>query len=123
MMMSTAGLRKADLRHLESLWSGPLGEAFAAFRALAEPSVALAAALVETGIGLHGLGRGVPSPGDLLVGDLCLARASRLLADHAPSRVQIAFSDAIERVAAAAAGGDAPAPVRGLLVAALEAGT
>lgn len=117
-----AHVREADLRHLESLWDGALGAAFAAFRAMAGPEVALAAALVETGIGLHGLGHHVPSPGELLIGDLCLARASRLLAHHAPRHTQIAFAGAIERAAATSAGGEGAGSIRDLLTAALEGG-
>jgi hypothetical protein len=44
-----------------------------------------------------------------LMGDLCLARGSRLLADHAPLEVQVAFARAVESVSAAAAAGQ-PAP-------------
>lgn len=120
--MNGIEIRDADLRHLESLWEGPLGDAFLDFRSMAPAEVALAAALVETGITLHGLGRHVPSPADLLVGDLCLARASRLLANHASSVTQIAFSNAIEQAAAASAGGRGPGSIRALLVAALKEG-
>lgn len=120
--MNGLDVAEADLRHLESLWTGPLGEAFAAYRDRAANQVALAAALVETGIGLHGLGRHVPSPGKLLIGDLCLARASRLLAHHASRDTQIAFAAAIEQAAATSAGGEGPGPIRTLLLAALKDG-
>src|SRR2546423_115962 len=67
--------------------------------------VALAAALVETGVTLQGLGgRGAPA-GELLIGDLCLARASRLLADAGDQDLQVAFARAVERVAAESAAG------------------
>lgn len=120
--MNLLGVGEADLHHLESLWDGPLGAAYAEFRDRAGAEVALAAALVETGVGLHELGRDVPSPGDLLIGDLCLARASRLLANHAARETQIAFAAAIEHAAASAAAGDGPGSIRALLLASLKDG-
>jgi hypothetical protein len=110
----------ADLAHLGSLWEGPLGHAYAAYRSLGSPKVALAAALVETGIDLHGLGRHVASPGDLLMGDLCFARASRLLAEEASRQVQVGVAKAIEHAAAGAAAGDGSHQVRRMLAAVLE---
>ncbi|MDQ2923025.1 MAG: hypothetical protein M3Q90_01885, partial [Candidatus Dormibacteraeota bacterium] len=58
----------------------------------------------------------------LLIGDLCLARSARLLADTAPQSVQIAFARAIEYLsAAAAAGKSVTSPqTRELLVRAFE---
>jgi hypothetical protein len=56
------------------------------------------------------------------MGDLCLARASRLLADHASQTLQVAFARAIEKMSANAASGDAGGPVRDFLVLALESG-
>jgi hypothetical protein len=57
------------------------------------------------------------------MGDLCLARSSRLLAGAAPQRVQIAFARAIETLSAAAASGSsALSPrTRELLLRAFEA--
>jgi hypothetical protein len=109
-----------DLRHLESHWQGTLGEAYREHRRRWPPKLALAAALVETGITLHGLGRSVPSPLDLLLGDLCLARASRLLAHEAGRAVQIGFARAIEQAASAPAEGMAVPALRELLGRALE---
>jgi len=56
------------------------------------------------------------------MGDLCLARASRLLADAAGQSLQVAFAQAIETLAAAAASGQQARPVRELLVHAFAAG-
>jgi hypothetical protein len=109
-----------DLRHLEIHWEGSLGEAYRAHRHRWPPKLALAAALVETGVGLHGLGRTVPSPVDLLLGDLCLARASRLLANEAGRVVQIAFARAIELAASAPTSGADLPMIRELLGRALE---
>ena len=50
---------------------------------------------------------------------LCLARASRLLADARDQHLQISFARAIEATSAAAAAGRSPEPVRGLLLAAI----
>jgi hypothetical protein len=57
------------------------------------------------------------------MGDLCLARSSRLLAGAAPQSVQIAFARAIETLSAAAASSSsAPMPrTRELLLRAFEA--
>src|SRR5947209_12313637 len=83
--------------------------------------MALAAALVEVGVRLQGLGGRAAPPTPLLMGDLCLARGSRLLADHAPLAVQVAFARAIESLSTAAASSQ-PAPhVRRLLQPALAA--
>jgi hypothetical protein len=49
------------------------------------------------------------------MGDLCLARGSRLLADHAPLAVQVAFARAIETVSSAAASQQTAPPTRVLL--------
>jgi hypothetical protein len=110
----------ADLLHLSGLWEGRLGDAYAAYRTLGPPKVALAAALVETGIDLHGLGSHVASPAELLMGDLCFARASRLLAEEATYDVQVGVARAIEHAAADAAAGDGSASVRQRLRAVLE---
>ena len=63
--------------------------------------------------------QGSPDPPQLLLGDLCLARASRLLAGARDQRLQVAFARAVERVAAAAAAGTPADPLRDLLVAAI----
>jgi len=84
------------------------------------PEVALAAALVESAVALQDLGRAAPEPAQLLLGDLCLARASRLLAETGDTRLQVAFAVAVERVAAEAAGGPASRALRDLLVAAIS---
>lgn len=109
-----------DLESLDAIWSGGLGDAYEAYRARHHDGrVALAAALVETGVTLQGLGvRGAPA-GELLIGDLCLARASRLLADAGDQGLQVAFAQAVERVASQAAAGTAVTPIRDLLQAAL----
>src|SRR5207245_6276271 len=74
-----------------------------------QPKLALAAALIESGVRLQGLGGRAAPPTTLLTGDLCLARGSRLLADNAPLAVQVAFARAIEAASAAAAA-EQPAP-------------
>ena len=116
-----------DLARLEGLWEDGLADAYAAyeqaasgFTAQARPKVALAAALVEVGVRLQGLGGRAAAPPMLLMGDLCLARSSRLLAEAAPRSVQIAFARAIEDMSSAAASGQ-PAPhARALLLRAIE---
>jgi hypothetical protein len=126
--MSSVQLIDRELDRLESLWEDGLSdmyrsylEAVAAHEAAARPKLALAAALVEIGIRLQGLGERAAAPPTLLMGDLCLARSSRLLADAAPQSVQVAFARAIEEMSAAAASeADAP-PTRQLLLRALGA--
>lgn len=110
-----------DLESLDELWAGGLGGAYDAYRdGAADPRVALAAALVETGVTLQGVGDHVAGPMELLLGDLCLARASRLLADVGDQRLQIAFARVVERVSSRAAGGQGRTPIRPLLLGAVE---
>ena len=117
-----------ELDRIEELWSDGLAEAYSAYLNAVgdytpdeQTKVALAAALVEIAIRLHGLGGRAAPPPTLLLGDLCLARASRLLADCAPVSVQVAFASAIESIAAAAASRQESPPTRALLLRALEA--
>ena len=105
-----------ELDRLEGLRSDGLSDSYrlylesvGGFEPDVQPRLALAAALIEVGVRLQGLGGGAAAPTTLLMGDLCLARGSRLLADHAPLAVQVAFARAIEVVAAAAAA-QQPAP-------------
>jgi hypothetical protein len=115
--------READLAGLESVWERGMRDAYAFYRALTAPAVALAAAMVESALDLHELGRRPPDPPRLLLGDLCLARASRLLAGTRDQRLQIGFARAMERVAAAAASGVSAPELRTLLIAVIgEAG-
>lgn len=118
-----------ELDRLESLWEDGLSEmyrsyleAVAAHEPAAQPKLALAAALVEIGIRLQGLGGRAAAPPTLLMGDLCLARSSRLLAGAATQAVQVAFAQAIEEMSAAAASGAAAPSTRELLLHALKAG-
>jgi hypothetical protein len=118
-----------ELERLEGLWAEGLSDTYRAYldavtehEPEAQPKLALAAALIEVGIRLQGLGGRAAPPPTLLMGDLCLARASRLLADSASQAVQIAFAQAIETLAAAAASGQPARPVRELLVHAFAAG-
>ena len=109
-------LLEPELDRLEALWSDGLADAYVAygesvrgFEPDQQPKLALAAALIEVGVRLQGLGGRAAAPTTLLLGDLCLARGSRLLADHAPLAVQVAFARAIESLSAAAAASE-PAP-------------
>jgi hypothetical protein len=118
-----------ELDRLESLWEDGLSEmyrsyleAVAAHEPAIQPKLALAAALVEIGIRLQGLGGRAAAPPTLLMGDLCLARSSRLLAGAATQAVQVAFAQAIEEMSAAAASGAAAPATRELLLHALKAG-
>jgi len=72
-------------------------------------------ALKRVGTRLQGLGSRAAPPATLLMGDLCLARGSRLLADHAPLAVQVAFARAIETVSSAAASHHSAPSTRRLL--------
>lgn len=117
-----------ELDRLESLWSDGLSDAYRVylesvkqFDPEVRPRLALAAALIEVGTRLQGLGTRAAPPTTLLMGDLCLARGSRLLADHAPLAVQVAFARAIETVSAAAASQHSAPPTRVLLQQALGA--
>jgi hypothetical protein len=107
----------ADLGGLESVWESGMNDLYAVYRSAASPRVALAAALVESAVGLQRLGGPAPDPPRLLLGDLCLARASRLLAEHGDQSLQIGFARAVERVSAAASGGCQDDGLRDLLMA------
>jgi hypothetical protein len=111
-----------ELHRLEALWPDGLSDTYQAYLSTAgQPKLALAAALIEFGLRLQGLGGRAAPPTTLLVGDLCLARGSRILADHASLAVQVAFARAIESLSSAAAA-QKPAPsARELLRASLAA--
>ncbi len=106
---------RPQLMHLESLWEGSLGAAYTHYAPVAAAPVALAAALVETAIGVHGLDGDPARPTALLLGDLCLARASVLAANHAPTDVQIGLARAIEESTRRAAAGQDVGPLRARL--------
>jgi hypothetical protein len=112
-----------ELEAIESLWKTGLEEAFSAYQPATvhlgeavSPRVALAAALIEVALGLQRLGRPAPPPPDLLRGDLCLARASRLLADTRDTRLQVSFARAIEEQSATAAAERELEPTRARLL-------
>ena len=118
-----------ELDRLEGLWAEGLGAVYDAYLDLVDhdhepelrPKLALAAALVEIGVGLQGLGGRAAPATALLMGDLCLARSSRILTDSATQATQVAFARAVEELAGAAAS-DTEAPgVRELLTRALAA--
>jgi hypothetical protein len=118
-----------ELERLEGLWENGLSDAYRSYLEVvdsydvaARPKLALAAALIEAGTRLQGLGGRAAPAAALLMGDLCLARASRLLADAASQDLQVAFARAIEEMSAAAASGGGGRPVRELLVGAFEIG-
>lgn len=118
-----------ELDRLEGLWASGLADTYrsylgavTAYEPTAQPKLALAAALIEVGIRLQGLGGRAAPPPTLLMGDLCLARASRLLADNAPQEVQVAFARAIEAISVAAASSHAGPPIHQALLDALALG-
>jgi len=117
-----------ELQRLEGLWADGLSETYRVYldevamhSTDAQPRLALAAALVEVGLRLQGLGGPAAPPAALLMGDLCLARSSRILTDSATKPVQIAFARAVEELSGAAASRIESRPVRELLVRALAA--
>jgi hypothetical protein len=117
-----------ELVRLEGLWEDGLSDAYrsyldavSVFDPAAQPKLALAAALIEIGVRLQGLGGRAAAPPTLLMGDLCLARSSRLLADAATQKVQVAFARAIEDMSAAAASGRPAPATRDLLLRAFKA--
>jgi hypothetical protein len=116
-----------ELVRLEGLWSDGLSDAYRAYQedvlrfdADAQPKLALAAALIEIGIRLQGLGGRAAPPTVLLMGDLCLARGSRLLADNASLDMQVAFAEAIQAMSSAAAAEQSVPATRQLLQRALS---
>jgi len=117
-----------ELQRLEGLWADGLSETYRVYldevamhSTDAQPRLALAAALVEVGLRLQGLGGPAAPAAALLMGDLCLARSSRILTDSATKPVQIAFARAVEELSGAAASRIESRPVRELLVRALAA--
>jgi hypothetical protein len=118
-----------ELERLDGLWEDGLADTYRSYLEVvsdydedAQPKLALAAALIEAGLRLQGLGGRAAPATALLMGDLCLARASRLLADAAAQKLQVAFAHAIEELSAIAAAGGAGRPVRELLVGAFGTG-
>lgn len=127
-MSTSVQLLEPELDRLEGLWSDGLADAYRAylesvhrFEPAKQPKLALAAALIEVGVRVQGLGATAAPATLLLVGDLCLARGSRLLADHAPLAVQVSFARAIESVSSAAAAEQAAPDTRQLLLQSLGA--
>ncbi len=112
--MTTADLRVegADLSALEQVWQGDLKDTYRLYRRAADHLAALAATLVERAVDLQQLGGEPARPPELLLGDLCLARASRLLAGSRDQGLQVGFARVVERTAASAAGGFKSPPVR-----------
>ena len=124
----TVQIIEVELDRLEDLWSDGLSETYRSYvEALSDhdpavrPKLGLAASLIEVGLRLQGLGGRAAPPPTLLMGDLCLARGSRLLTEAASKPVQVAFARAIEGLSASAASGKASAPVRELLLHAFTA--
>jgi hypothetical protein len=105
-----------ELVHLEHVWESGMRDAYTSYRLHAERPVALAAAMVEAAARLQGLGGAAADAVNLLLGDLCLARASRLVAGTGDQRLQVGFARVIERTAAWAAGGSPAPPLREQLV-------
>jgi hypothetical protein len=128
MSAATTQTLDRELDRLRELWSDGLSDTYRVyldsvrhFEPGVQEKLALAAALIEVGTRLQGLGSRAAPPTTLLMGDLCLARGSRLLADHAPVAVQIAFARAIETVSSAAASQQDAPPTRALLRQSLRA--
>jgi hypothetical protein len=128
MSAATTQTLDRELDRLRELWSDGLSDTYRVyldsvrhFETGVQEKLALAAALIEVGTRLQGLGSRAAPPTTLLMGDLCLARGSRLLADHAPLAVQVAFARAIETVSSAAASQQDAPPTRALLRQSLRA--
>jgi hypothetical protein len=126
--MTAVSVVTHELDRIESLWEEGLSDAYrsyldavSGFDSADQPRLALAAALIEVGVRLQGLGARAAAAPTLLMGDLCLARSSRLLADAAPQPVQVAFARAIEEMSSAAASERPAPPTRELLLRAFEA--
>ncbi len=124
----SAMVLERELDRLEGLWAQGLADLYRSYLDEVDghppelqPKLALAAALVEVGVRLQGLGGTAAPPAALLMGDLCLARSSRILTDSATQPIQIAFARAVEELSGAAASNTEAPAVRGLLVRALAA--
>ena len=126
----TVAVVDRELGRLESLWGDGLSESYHSYLDAADSEghdhdrrhqLALAAALVEVGLRLQGLGDRAAPPVQLLLGDLCLARSSRILTDAASRAVQVAFARAVEELSGAAAQENGMPAVRPLLLQALQA--
>jgi hypothetical protein len=118
-----------ELDRLQSVWTEGLADVYDAYLDVIDhghepelrPKLALAAALVEVGVRLQGLGGPAAPATELLLGDLCLARSSRILTDSATQATQVAFARAVEELSGAAASNREAAGVRELLTRALAA--
>jgi hypothetical protein len=125
-MSQTAKALDSELGRLESLWADGLSQSYHSYLSAVtehepakQPQLALAAALVEVGLRLQGLGGRAAPATTLLMGDLCLARSSRILTDAGSRKMQIAFARAVEELSGAAAANRPGPSVRQLLVRAL----
>jgi hypothetical protein len=125
-MSQAAKVVDSELGRLESLWADGLSESYRSYLSAVtehepakQPQLALAAALVEVGLRLQGLGGHAAPAATLLMGDLCLARSSRILTDAGSRKMQIAFARAVEELSGAAAANRPGPSVRQLLVRAL----
>lgn len=115
-MSALVEVLEPELDRLEELWSDGLADTYHDYLdSTDQPKLALAAALIEVGLRLQGLGGRAAPPATLLMGDLCLARGSRLLADNATLAVQVAFARAIELLSTKAASDEPAPPARRLL--------
>ena len=124
----SAMVLERELDRLEGLWAEGLAELYRTYldevdanEPELQPKLALAAALVEVGVRLQGLGGPAAPAAALLMGDLCLARSSRILTDSASQPIQIAFARAVEELSGAAASDSEMPAVRALLIRALAA--
>jgi hypothetical protein len=125
-MSKTAEVADRELGRLETLWADGLSDAYRSYLGAVtdhepakQPQLALAAALVEVGLRLQGLGGRAAPAATLLMGDLCLARSSRILTDAGSQPMQIAFARAVEELSGAAAARRSGPSTRELLIRAL----
>lgn len=121
--MSLAAPPPKELAGIEPLWEDRLSHAYDGYPTASDYRVRLAAALVEVAVDLQALGGPAAGPADLLAGDLCLARASRLLAEAGDQALQISFARAVEAVSGSAAAGRPVPEIAGLLRQALGDGS
>ena len=113
----------AELGRAAELWGNELQpryreylDALHAMPDTRRDSYALAAALLETALELQAVGRAdAAAVAPLLLGDLCLSKASRLLVRGGDISIQVAFARVVEDAAAAAAAQTAAVDVRSRL--------
>src|SRR5437660_126330 len=93
----------SNLNQLEAVWEAGMNRRYAFYRDRTAGLPSLSLSLLETAADLQKLGGQAPGARDLLLGDLCLARAFRIVAEFGAPQFQLRVVRCFERLASLAA--------------------